>query len=117
MKILQGALALSLSVLALPQAMACFTVYNTANNQVLYSGMEPPIDMSYQIHERLPAAFPGGHMVFGNSTDCPSIDARKVSREFSSVTVASAVVPAARTGRTTRMSRAARERAEDALQK
>jgi hypothetical protein len=66
---------ISAALAVAPQALACYTVYNRIN-QPVYSSMQPPIDMSYQIHERLPAVFPGGHMVFGNSTDCPSIDAR-----------------------------------------
>lgn len=113
MKIWKGALALCFSVLALPQAMACFMVYNTAN-QLVYSGMSPPMDMSYQIHERLPAVFPGGHMVFGSSTDCPALDARKASPALTNVSLASAVV-SARPART--MSRAERNRAQDALTK
>jgi hypothetical protein len=68
-------LSLSLSLLAAPQAMACYTVYNKAN-VAIYSNMSPPIDMSYQIHERLPAVFPAGHLVFDSSNDCPEIDAR-----------------------------------------
>ncbi|RYG09737.1 MAG: hypothetical protein EON92_14085 [Burkholderiales bacterium] len=76
MTILRPLFIAALSAMVLPQAMACFTVYNTAN-QVVYSGAEPPIDMSYQIHQRLPAVFPGGHMVFGLDRDCPSIDLRR----------------------------------------
>jgi hypothetical protein len=96
MKNLKYVLMLLPAVLAAPQAMACFTVLNPAN-QIVYSGMTPPIDMSYQIHERLPAAFPGGHMIFGMDTDCPSIDRRIVSTEFSNVP--GAVPPAVATGR------------------
>ena len=65
-------------------AMACFTVYNKANVPV-YSNMSPPIDMSYQIHQRLPAVFPGGHMVFGDSYDCPLIDTRVAVAQLSNV--------------------------------
>ena len=78
--------ALSAALLAAPQAMACYTVYNRAN-QPVYSNMAAPIDMRYQIHERLPAAFPGGHMVFGSSTDCPVIDARTTAPVLSNVAV------------------------------
>ena len=81
-------LSLSVSVAALAifsgQAIACFTVYNKANVPV-YSNMSPPIDMSYQIHQRLPAVFPGGHMVFGDSYDCPLIDARVPVAQLSNV--------------------------------
>ena len=83
---------LALAMLAGP-AMACYTVYNKAN-QPVYSNMVSPIDMRYQIHERLPAAFPGGHMVFGSSTDCPLIDARTAVPELSNVAVAASVKPA-----------------------
>lgn len=76
--------ALAAAILAAPQAMACYTVYNRAN-QPVYSNMAAPIDMRYQIHERLPAAFPGGHMVFGSSTDCPLIDARNAAPELSNM--------------------------------
>ena len=93
-----------LSVLAVAMfadpAMACFTVYNKAN-QMIYSNISPPIDMRYQIHERLPAVFPGGHMVFGSSTDCPLIDARVTTPQLSNV--ATIVYPSS--GRSRRASR------------
>lgn len=117
LKCVKFAVALCLSGLAVPQAMACFTVYN-AGNRIAYSSMDSPIDMSYQIHERLPAAFPGGHMVFGSSTDCPAIDLRKASPELGNTSVASAAAtPRARSAKAAPMSRAARERAQDALTK
>lgn len=52
------------------QALACYTVYDR-NNRVIYNAQTAPVDMRLQIHETLPRVFPGGHMVFGNSTDCP----------------------------------------------
>ena len=58
------------SMLAAPQAFACYTVYNQSN-QIVYNAQTPPVDMRYQIHEVLPRVFPGGHMVFGNEPDCP----------------------------------------------
>ena len=95
-------LLLSAALLAAPQAMACYTVYSRAN-QPIYSSMQPPIDMSYQIHERLPAVFRDGHMVFGNSADCPSIDARVTVTQLSNGTAAATVNRA-----TTRPSRISR---------
>ena len=86
---------LAVALLAGP-AIACFTVYNKAN-QPVYSNMSPPIDMRYQIHERLPAVFPGGHMVFGSSTDCPLIDARVAVLQLSNV--ATTVNPSTRRSR------------------
>ena len=112
MSILKYALAFSFSALAVPQAVACFTVYNVGN-QAVYSNMEPPIDMSYQIHQRLSATFPGGHLVFGNSTDCPDIDVRKMTVALSDVTATTASPVA----RVRRMSQAERNRAQDALTK
>ena len=110
MKTRKGALALFLALLVMPQARACFTVYNVASNQVVYSGIEPPIDMSYQIHERLPAAFPASHMVFDSSTDCPSLDARKRSPELSNVPRVSPAVTARPARPYAAISRAARRR-------
>ena len=71
-KLFKSAVLLSLAVLAAPQAFACFTVYNQAN-QIVYNAQTPPVNMSYQIHEVLPSVYPGGHMVFGNDPDCPLV--------------------------------------------
>ncbi|MES2512228.1 MAG: hypothetical protein V4625_20050 [Pseudomonadota bacterium] len=114
MNILKFAVAMSLPVLAVSQAMACFTVYNAATNQVVYSSQNPPIDMSYQIHEKLPAVFPGGHMVFGVSNDCPAIDLRASSPQMVAVSARSAPVMVRSAPR---MTRAQREREQDALTK
>ena len=96
-------LSLSVSAVALAvfsgQAMACFTVYNKSNVPV-YSNMTPPINMSYQIHERLPAVFSDGHLVFGSSSDCPLIDARISVPEVSNV-VATSKPTTSRNRRTT----------------
>lgn len=108
------AMALSLSALAASPAMACFTVYNAATNDVVYSGQEAPIDMSYQIHQKLPAVFPGGHMVFGVSNDCPTVDLRKAAPQFMAVAAPQASI-ARRSAPA--MTRAQRERAQDALTK
>ncbi|MDO9402716.1 MAG: hypothetical protein Q7T87_01650 [Polaromonas sp.] len=92
MRFLHYAVVVATSMFALPQAMACFTVYNAAN-QVVYAGVDPPIDMSYQIHQRLPAVFPGGHMVFDLATDCPSIDLRQSRVSTSYVTASGSGQP------------------------
>lgn len=94
---LKNAIFLCACAVVVSPALACYTVYGTAN-QVLYTGYEPPIDMSYQIHQRLPSAFPGGHMVFGNSTDCTSTDTRAAMAGTAggmALTTASAAAPAA----------------------
>jgi len=82
MNSLKCALAITLAMLVAAPAAACFKVYNQAN-QLQYSSPNAPIDMSYQIHQRLPAAFPGGHLVFGQDGECAVIDIRKISPELS----------------------------------
>ena len=59
------------------QALACYTVYNRAN-QVIYHAAATPVDMRYPLHQTLPAVFPGGHMVFSiTDTACPAVDSRR----------------------------------------
>jgi hypothetical protein len=58
--------------LASAQAIACYTVYD-ANNRVLYQSDKPPVDMSRPLHETIPARFPGGQMVFDDSSVCPVV--------------------------------------------
>lgn len=59
------------------QALACYTVYNRSN-QVIYRAMQAPVDMRYQLHQTMPAVFPGGHMVFSiTDTACPAVDSTR----------------------------------------
>lgn len=59
------------------QALACYTVYNRAN-QVIYHAAAAPVDMRYQLHQTMPAVFPGGHMVFSiTDTACPAVDSTR----------------------------------------
>jgi hypothetical protein len=70
MKPVHAALAaLPLALLSL-QASACYKVYDGAN-RVVYNAQQPPVNMSYNIHETLPQVYPGGHMVFDMYIDCP----------------------------------------------
>ena len=65
--------ALLLLLLSSP-ALACYTVYNPAN-QVVYHAAEAPVNMSYQLHQTMPGFYPGGHLVFSISdTDCPRVN-------------------------------------------
>lgn len=70
MKNFKSVLLVAATLLAAPQAFACYTVYNQYN-QIIYNAQTPPVDMSYQIHEVLPRVFPGATMVFGNEPGCP----------------------------------------------
>ena len=47
---------------------ACYVVYG-ADQQVVYRGQTPPVDMSRNLHETLPAIAPGGRMVFSLDSD------------------------------------------------
>lgn len=49
---------------------SCYTVYDRSN-QVVYNAQTPPVDMSRPLHETMPAAFPGGHLVFDSGAACP----------------------------------------------
>jgi hypothetical protein len=56
--------------LAGTNAFACYTVYDR-NDRMVYNAERAPVDMSRPLHETLPRAFPGGHMVFEAGGDCP----------------------------------------------
>ena len=107
MKPIKIALGICAAACLMPQAWACYVVYNPAN-QIVYSGAYPPVDLSYQIHQVLPAAFPTGHLVFDNSSPCESLDARKVAPLLTNVPGAAAAPPSrarpAATGQTPRPS-------------
>jgi hypothetical protein len=68
------ALMAAVAALAAGPALACFTVYDR-NNNVLYNAQVAPVDMSRPLNETLPKKFPGGHLVFSNSADCPVVQA------------------------------------------
>lgn len=72
--VLKYTLATLLPVLSASQALACYTVYNRSN-QVVYHAAAAPVDMRYQLHETLPAVYPGGHLVFSvTDTSCPPVN-------------------------------------------
>lgn len=54
------------------QAAACYTVYDRSD-RVVYHGSTPPVDMSRPLHESLEVQYPGGHMIFDTTVDCPDI--------------------------------------------
>ncbi len=61
------------------QAVACYTVYNRAN-QVIYHASTPPVDMRYQLHQTLPAVFPDGHLVFSiTDINCPVVNVSRTA--------------------------------------
>ena len=72
--ILKFAPSAMLALLLSSPALACYTVYNRAN-QVVYHAAAAPVNMSYQLHQTLPSFYPDGHLVFSiTSTDCPPVN-------------------------------------------
>jgi hypothetical protein len=51
-------------------SVACFTVYDRTN-AIVYYAQTPPIDMTPPFNDKLQKAFPGSHLVFGDTTGCP----------------------------------------------
>lgn len=60
----------ALSGVVAGQAVACFTVYDRTN-AIVYYAQTPPVDMTPPFNDRLQKAFPGSHLVFGDTTGCP----------------------------------------------
>jgi hypothetical protein len=61
----------ALSCAAAGHAAACFTVYDRTN-AIVYYAQTPPVDMTPPFNDKLQKAFPGSHMVFGDTTGCPA---------------------------------------------
>ncbi|GAB3470555.1 hypothetical protein [Polaromonas eurypsychrophila] len=71
---LKYALGVLLTATLSGQALACYTVYNRAN-QVIYHARQAPVDMRYQLHQTLPTVFKDGHMVFSiTDSNCPAVN-------------------------------------------
>jgi len=63
-KIFACSLAAVAGVLFSQGALAtCYVVYGPAQ-QVIYRSTQAPVDLSYQLHETVPAVVPGGTLVF-----------------------------------------------------
>lgn len=58
--------------LASLHASACYTVFDKSD-RVVYQSHKPPVDMSRPLHETVPVRFPGGHLIFDSSAECPVI--------------------------------------------
>lgn len=56
--------AAALASLCASSAMAsCYVVYDAAH-KVVYRSVQPPVDLSYTLHETVPQVVPGGTLVF-----------------------------------------------------
>ncbi|HWI83392.1 hypothetical protein [Ramlibacter sp.] len=54
------------------QALACYTVYDSAN-RVIHRSSVAPVDMSRPLHQTVPQRFPGGQLVFDHDTSCQAV--------------------------------------------
>ena len=77
-------------------ASACFVVYDRSD-RVVYQSQEPPVDMSRPLHETLPSRFPGGHMVFDTSADCPAVNAVAARRRSADMSASAPLLTDERT--------------------
>jgi hypothetical protein len=67
-------------LLAGANAMACYTVYDSAN-RVIYRGTDTPVDMSMPLKEAVGQRFPAGSsLVFDLSANCSPVSIAQVAR-------------------------------------
>ena len=57
------ALGLAGAVLSPAASAACYVVYGPSE-QVIYRASEPPVNLSYQLHQTVPVLAPGATLVF-----------------------------------------------------
>ena len=57
------AVGLAGAVLSPVAAAACYVVYGPSG-QVIYRAAEPPVNLSYQLHQTVPVLAPGATLVF-----------------------------------------------------
>jgi hypothetical protein len=80
-------------------AMACYTVYDSAN-RVIYRGTDTPVDMSLPLREAVGQRFPAGSsLVFDLSPNCTPISIAQVARPTGPM-VPPGTIRMERTGRT-----------------
>lgn len=58
-----SAAALAGALMGQSALASCYVVYGPAQ-QVIYRSTQPPVDLSYQLHETVPTVVPGGTLVF-----------------------------------------------------
>ena len=63
MQYLRAATVLAGCAVAQVASAACYYVY-APNNELIYRSNRAPVDMSYQLHNTVPALYPGARMVF-----------------------------------------------------
>lgn len=58
---------------------ACYVVYD-AQQQVVYRGQTPPVDLSFPLHETLPALATGATMVFSLDNDGCALEVNRLAQ-------------------------------------
>ena len=55
--------ALAAALFSPVASAACFLIY-APDGELIYRSIEPPVDMSYPLHQTLPKVAPGGKLIF-----------------------------------------------------
>jgi hypothetical protein len=93
-KLIYGVLGPLLGLTA-AQALACYTVYDSAD-RVVYQSEKPPVDMSRPLHETLPPRF---HMIFDGAAECAVINSVALGAGGRTLTSISPLLTEQRTAR------------------
>lgn len=83
-------------------ALACYTVYDPAG-RVVYQSEQAPVDMSRPLHETVPARFPGGQMIFDNTSECTVINSVALGRGGTNMATTSPLLTDESTARALRL--------------
>ncbi|MFT4240896.1 MAG: hypothetical protein QM569_01325 [Acidovorax sp.] len=93
-----AAAALAAAFFSQSAAAACYLVYGP-DKDIVYQSVEPPIDMSYQIHQTLPLVAPGATMVFSPDNQGCELTINKLPLTTAQVPQGGAVMRPARADR------------------
>lgn len=58
---------------------ACYVVYG-AGQQVVYRSVQPPVDLSFQLHQTVPAVAPGATLVFSPGNEGCEFEVDELAR-------------------------------------
>ena len=73
-------LALAGAVFSPGASAACYVVYGPAQ-QVVYRSTQPPVDLSYQLHQTVPVLAPGATLVFSPDNHGCDVEVNLLARQ------------------------------------
>ena len=88
-----AAAALVAALFSHTAAAACYVVYGP-DKDIVYRSSEPPVDLSRQIHETLPAVAPGATLVFSPDNFGCELTINKLPLTAASVSAPAGLRPA-----------------------